>query len=197
MAPPFWRRARALILAVAAALVLSMAPASGQAGSGPHEDVFVPPQARPGMRPRDVVVEDGSPHGLEPHETGLGWNYAADGGSHRGYHDALFNEGPDQGIHDPLKDRTPEEQAYVDKMWEGYHPSRIPKTADLTYAGKNRPKHRVRARVCVRVCMRACVRACVCVRVCVCACVRAPVRSFVRSRARCGIFFGHVCSVRV
>jgi hypothetical protein len=101
------------------------------------------------MRPRHVVVEDESGHGLEPHENGLGWNYAADGGSHRGYHDALFHEGPDQGVHDPLKGRTPEEQAYVDAMWAGYHPSRIPRVADLTHQGKNRPKHRVRALVAV------------------------------------------------
>lgn len=97
--------------------------------------------AKPGQSPRHVHVEGDQGSNLPEDKDGLGLNYAKHGGSHRGYIDAVFHEGEQQGIHD--HEAAVANQPDYNEMWAGYHPDNIPKPADTTYAGKNRPKHKV------------------------------------------------------
>ena len=105
--------------------------------------------AKPGQSPRHIHVEDGRGSNLPDGKDGLGLNYAKHGGSHRGYVDAMFHEGEQQGIHDHEAAIASQEDYH--EMWKGFHADNIAKPADTTYAGKNRPKHKVRFQSKVRI----------------------------------------------
>ena len=119
-------------------VVVSIAiPSHAQGTSEPHR----PRNAPKGTAPRHHEGDRTEHHefGLDGGD-GLGLNYADRGGSHRGYHDELLQQGPTRGIHIHGSQLPDDAEDHSARYEEGAY---RPRGAKLAYAGVNARKHKV------------------------------------------------------